>query len=171
MQAHALSMAKEFDACHKPALQTHTLQLEETRRQQCRVDLLPNQWIQKEKYAWCCKIAASQVAEFMAAKWKRSSRFRMASAEATFARLESKWRRETSAMSLVQDKVSNMAYLQIIGMREDALPFIFLQLQGRRRYWFVALEAITQENPVEPGASFQEALDAWLDWGRSHDFI
>jgi hypothetical protein len=171
MQSNAFSNTKAIDICHKQTIQTESLQLEEVRRQQCRADFTPEQWLQKEHKHWYDVVGASRFAERLAAKYKRSPRSRFVLAHATFTRLEKRWRQETSAMSLVQDKVSNMAYLQIIGMREDALPFIFQQLQNKRRYWFIALEAITQENPAYNATSFQAAVDAWLSWGQDNGFI
>ena len=96
---------------------------------------------------------------------------RAASAEKRFRDLELKWRLATGALSLVQQKVADMSYLQIIAMHEDALPFIFEQLQNGRRYWFVALEAITGERLVPNGATLQEAIAIWLQWGKQHGYL
>jgi hypothetical protein len=159
------SVFAEYDSCLK-----ETTQLGDVRRQECGESYEFKKWMEKESSI--PSTFRSYAKALLIPKWRRSSRSRVASVEATFARLESKWRQETSAMSLVQHKITNMAYLQIIAMGYDALPFIFQQLQNRRRYWFAALEAITQDDSVvRPGSGFQEAVDAWLEWGRRHGYI
>ena len=57
-------------------------------------------------------------------------------------------------------------------MGEKAVPFILVELQrelaiGEPDDWFVALWAITGENPVplESRGNLKEMAKAWLEWG------
>jgi hypothetical protein len=62
-------------------------------------------------------------------------------------------------------------YQQIIGMGRDALPFILKELKQTRGHWLWALFAITGEYHAPDGSTFDEAVDAWLDWGRKQRLL
>ncbi len=88
--------------------------------------------------------------------------------ELRFTTLLARWRRETSHLSSMSKRVFNLAHLEIIGMGTSALPFIFRELENPRDYWFVALSAITGEQPVPPGMSFDEGVKVWRQWATDH---
>ena len=60
-----------------------------------------------------------------------------------------------------------------IGMGLPAVPLILEELQRDPDQWFWALEAITEENPIQPEASGKVRLmaQAWIDWGRRHGIL
>lgn len=82
-----------------------------------------------------------------------------------------RWRRETLHVSSLTKMVMHPSYLRIIGMGRSVLPRLFAELQVRPDHWLVALNAITGVDPVPPGSSFDEAVNAWLDWGKSQGYI
>jgi len=45
------------------------------------------------------------------------------------------------------------------------------ELQKEPDHWFEALSAITGEDPVKPEDDFDQAVDAWLEWGRQRRII
>ena len=89
-----------------------------------------------------------------------------------FHDLACEWKRETSHLSRLDKIVVHPAYLKIIGMGRDALPFILGELQQHVDYWFPALEAITRTSvtPHEPPIDMAEAANAWIEWGRRHGY-
>ena len=89
----------------------------------------------------------------------------------TFRTLATRWRSETGQLSIVQQKVMNRSYLEIIGLGRPALPLLLRELRERPTYWFLALSSIARENPVRPGATFDEAVNDWLAWGRARELI
>jgi hypothetical protein len=91
--------------------------------------------------------------------------------EQTFRRLADEWRDETIMYSLVLQKTAHPAYLRIIGMGEKAIPLILREIQERGGYWFVALSAISGEDPVQPGSNYEQAAQAWLKWGKDKGYI
>ncbi len=91
--------------------------------------------------------------------------------EREFAALAQKWRKETLGLSRVDKKVTHPAYQQIIGMGPQVTPLILRELRDRPSYWFAALRSITREDPAQSAASFDEARDAWLAWGRDHNYM
>jgi hypothetical protein len=88
-----------------------------------------------------------------------------------FARLAAEWKRDTRFVSVVRQKMTHHAYLKIIGMGKDALPFILKDLDDQPADWIPALISITEENPVNPDDSFEQAVKAWLKWGRDRDLL
>jgi len=89
-----------------------------------------------------------------------------------FVKLRNAWRVETEFESSTTRIAMNWHYQEIIGMGKEALPMIFDELRRDPDHWFWALRAITCEDPVPPGAiSFQEHVEAWLRWGRAHNYV
>jgi hypothetical protein len=89
----------------------------------------------------------------------------------TFRTLAARWRSETGHLSIIQHKVMNRSYLEIIGLGRPALPLLLRELRDRPAFWFLALSSIARENPVRHGATFDEAVKDWLAWGRARDLI
>lgn len=81
------------------------------------------------------------------------------------------WKRETGHISSMAKTVLHPAYQAIIGMGKPALPLIFEQLQRDRDHWLWALRAITQEDPARGLVDFDEAVEAWLRWGKDHGYL
>ena len=52
-----------------------------------------------------------------------------------------------------------------------AIKFILQELATKPYHWFWALESITGENPVHPDDDFDQAVEAWLRWGRERKLI
>jgi hypothetical protein len=64
-------------------------------------------------------------------------------------------------------------YQRIIGMGWPAVPLILEELSREPDQWFLALEAITEENPVNPEDAGKVCVmaRAWLEWGRRSGLI
>jgi hypothetical protein len=88
-----------------------------------------------------------------------------------FNKLVEKWKADTEPTSSISRIVSHPCYLKIIAMGEKALPLILESLADKPDHWFPALAAITDESPAEPGNSSDEAVKAWLDWGRREGLV
>jgi hypothetical protein len=60
------------------------------------------------------------------------------------------------------------AYLKIIGMGWDAVPFLLQELKNEPDLWFLALRSITDENPVtdEIRGNIKAMSKAWLTWAE-----
>ncbi|MCA1567033.1 MAG: hypothetical protein LC803_15560 [Acidobacteria bacterium] len=94
--------------------------------------------------------------------------------EQEFHRLADQWRNETFHLSLAREQADNLAYHQIIGMGEKALPFIFRELQETTSDWFWALKAITRadvEVRPEDRGNVHRIAEAWLEWGRENGHV
>jgi hypothetical protein len=96
-----------------------------------------------------------------------------------FQELVLQWRKGRNTLSSsAWDSVRNPAYQRIIGMGPIVVPFILDELQrelkiGEPDDWFVALWAITGENPVplESRGNMKEMAIAWLEWGSRLGYI
>jgi DNA-binding transcriptional ArsR family regulator len=91
--------------------------------------------------------------------------------ERRFNRLVDRWRRDTRRLSSVTQMALHPAYQKIIGMGWSAVPLILREMQDRGGHWLWALHAITDEDPAPEGATFHEAVQAWLEWGREHNYL
>jgi hypothetical protein len=92
--------------------------------------------------------------------------------EKKFVRLRDEWKRTRGHESSPQRMAMNPAYLKIIGMGQDAIPFILRELSEKPDMWFVALWSITEANPVPADVSGNLAAmaQAWIQWGRDSGF-
>ena len=91
--------------------------------------------------------------------------------ERTFRRLVDNWRAETRFLSSVQARSTNRWYQMIIGLGEPALPHLLRELERAPDHWFWALRSIAREDPVETYERFNDAVAAWLKWGRDRNLL
>jgi hypothetical protein len=88
-----------------------------------------------------------------------------------FHRLLSQWHKERGATSSTTKMILCPSYQRIIGMGDEAVPFILKQIETEGDdpdHWSAALEAITGANPVPPDAvgNLKKMATAWFDWAR-----
>ena len=90
-----------------------------------------------------------------------------------FRDLAVRWREETFGQSLAAPGILHPAYLRIIGMGEQAIPWILEELEERGGQWYVALQSITGEDPVakEDRGQRPKMRAAWQEWGRINRWI
>ena len=90
-----------------------------------------------------------------------------------FRDLAAQWREETFGQSLAAPGILHPAYLRIIGMGEQAIPWILEELEERGGQWYVALQSITGEDPVakEDRGQRPRMRAAWQEWGRINRWI
>jgi hypothetical protein len=81
------------------------------------------------------------------------------------------WEHDTGFESSATRIVNHPAYLAIIGLGKPSLPLIFKELEEKRGHWFTALHTITGIEPCLPACTYDEAVGAWLTWGRAHLYL
>lgn len=91
--------------------------------------------------------------------------------EQRFNDLASQWQRETCGFSSITKKITNINYLKIIAMGKAVVPLILRSLEKEPAHWFVALKALTDQDPTNPNDSFEQAVEAWLNWGKNEGLI
>ena len=94
--------------------------------------------------------------------------------EIMFNELSEKWKDDTGLYSTTTKKVVNDAYLDIIGLGKDVVPFILKDMKnGGPAHWHAALKALTKENPVSDHDlnKNKKIRDAWLRWGETKNLI
>jgi hypothetical protein len=87
-----------------------------------------------------------------------------------------RWKDETGHLSSITRALAHPSYLRIIGLSRHSVDceierLLLRELESEPDHWFAALSAITGENPVKPEYDFDEAVNAWLDWGRARGII
>jgi hypothetical protein len=90
-----------------------------------------------------------------------------------FARLTEWWKDDTALLSSASDIAAHPAYKRIIELGELALPLILEDMARAPHHWFLALQSITNVDPVPAWSrgKVDEMTRAWLDWGRVHGII
>ncbi len=90
-----------------------------------------------------------------------------------FLDLAVQWREATFGQSLAAPGILHPAYLRIIGMGEQAIPWILEELEERGGQWYVALQSITGQDPVAKKDRGQrpKMRAAWQEWGRINRWI
>src|SRR5215210_9555677 len=107
--------------------------------------------------------------EFM--QWSPQAAWESHLEEQRFYELVEKWHDDTLYTSSVTKMTMHPAYLRIIGMGPKVIPLLLHELERTRDHWLVALHAITGEDPAPPKANFEEAVEAWLEWGRQNGYL
>jgi len=97
----------------------------------------------------------------------------MESSQDKFIRLAKEWQEGRPRGVDVAEMSSHLAYQQIIGMGTIAIPFILSSLRRKVDHWFVALYAITGQNPVPEKCkgNVMEVASAWIKWGRLNRYV
>ena len=96
---------------------------------------------------------------------------RISEVETIFNGLVKKWQEETAGSSVTTRRYAHPSYHAILLLKEDAVPLILRELQQRPDWWFEALKLLTKDNPVKPRSTFEEAVNAWIEWGKQNNRI
>jgi hypothetical protein len=91
--------------------------------------------------------------------------------EVIFDGLAANWKQETKHLSVLAQRYKHPAYIAILNMGRSVVPFMLKELQRNPDRWFDALERLTGANPAKEATTFDEALERWLAWGRSNNYI
>lgn len=87
-----------------------------------------------------------------------------------------RWKMETQHSSSVTKMLAHPSYLRIIGLSRystgnEIERLLLEELEREPDHWFAALAAVTGEDPVQPKGDFDQAVSAWLEWGRQRGVI
>ena len=91
-----------------------------------------------------------------------------------FEQLVVEWREQRNPYSSDPASPANCpAYLKIIAMGAEAIPLVLNELRKRPDHWFIALEALTDADPIkiEHQGDFSKMVGDWLDWGGRNGFL
>lgn len=96
--------------------------------------------------------------------------------EHVFREQVDRWKNETAHWSSVVKMRAHPSYLRIIGLAKlstnnELERLLLRELEEEPDHWFDALVALTGENPVQPHHDFDEAVNAWLEWGRERNLL
>ncbi len=95
------------------------------------------------------------------------------SIEQEFMTLARKWKEETVGLSTGLKRFMNINYLHIIGMGAPVVSLLLNDMQQTSEHWFLALRAITREDPINPDdyGNVPKMIESWLRWGRGKQYI
>jgi len=87
-----------------------------------------------------------------------------------FRQLADRWDADTAFSSSAHEFVAHPAYLEVIGMGLQVLPFLFERLPSKPAPWFPALRAIVGEDVADGAETAEAAMRAWLEWGLARGY-
>ena len=92
---------------------------------------------------------------------------------AIFSTSLGKWKSDTAFSSSLTEILMHPGYQRIIGLGQDAVPFILRELADHGGQWYWALQAISGENPVpeEDQGRPRQMTAAWVQWGKERNFL
>lgn len=92
--------------------------------------------------------------------------------ERKFIRLRDEWKAGRGPESSSSRLALHPAYQAIIGMGPEVVPLLLRELERQVDFWFWALHAITEDDPVpaESRGNGKEMAKAWLAWGREQGY-
>lgn len=97
------------------------------------------------------------------------------SLEEKFHRLVGQWREETAGLSSPPRITGNPAYLSIVALtpKPRVISLILMELRDHGGFWYPALRALTDQNPVPGSARGRPRLmkEAWLAWGKQYELL
>jgi hypothetical protein len=96
--------------------------------------------------------------------------------EQIFQGLAQNWREATGSYSLNMRRYAHPTYqslMHTLGKEnvDDVVPLILRELQQRPDMWFEALKVLTKTNPAQNSKTFDEAVTAWITWGKLKQYI
>lgn len=76
-------------------------------------------------------------------------------------------------MSSIQSQVAHEDYFRIIAMGPVVVPMILARMRTRPGFWFMALRALTDADPVAEAhrGDIHAMTQDWLTWGMKHAHI
>lgn len=94
------------------------------------------------------------------------------SVQEEFDVLASQWHKETRYWSSATKMAMHPAYQGIIALGRAAVPLILRDLERTRSHWLWALYILSKrQDPAPDEATFDKAVDAWLEWGRRQGLL
>jgi hypothetical protein len=96
--------------------------------------------------------------------------------ERAFREQVERWKDETGHLSSITKAIAHPSYLRIIGLAKNSTAhelerLLLHELEAEPDHWFAALSAVTGEDPVAPEDDFDDAVAAWLKWGREKGIV
>ena len=90
-----------------------------------------------------------------------------------FLELSESWQNAVLCESSMLAITTHPDYQKIIGLGESVVSFILEEMSCKPNHWFVALQAITRQDPavLEEAGDIRAMTRAWLRWGRLNGYI
>jgi hypothetical protein len=105
--------------------------------------------------------------------WRQTLTSERIGLEEELRQLATAWKKATEFQSSITRIAMHPAYQRIVGMGEQALPYILRDLEMTQAPWFWALHAITGIDPVpvEDRGYIDRMTRAWVRWGVRENII
>jgi len=86
--------------------------------------------------------------------------------------LAQRWETATKNMSSIQGQIAHEDYIKIIAMGSLAIKFILDRMRVKPGFWFAALRALTEADPVleHHRGDIHAMTEDWLNWGEKNAY-
>jgi hypothetical protein len=93
--------------------------------------------------------------------------------ECCFKKLADEWSKAIGNSSSLTAVARHPKYRKIIELGWNVLPFMLVDLQKNRRFWFPALHEITGIRPFDnrDAGNSERMVQAWVQWGKRKKLI
>lgn len=93
--------------------------------------------------------------------------------QARFEQLREQWEEATGMLSNPDRRAAHPTHQAVVALGVPVVPLLLRDMEARYTHWFMALRAITGENPVRPehAGSIPDMVEDWLAWGRERKLI
>jgi hypothetical protein len=91
--------------------------------------------------------------------------------EAEFNERADRWQKDTGMHSSPTKRFMHEDYQTIMAMGEAVIPLILGRLQEKPGNWFWALKHLAKQDVARGIDNFDEAVEAWLQWGVTEGYL
>ena len=90
-----------------------------------------------------------------------------------FYSLSAKWQQQSRHRANGGSGILHEQFQELIDLGPTVIPLIFIEYAKNSGFWYLLLDAITNENPIteEHRGRHIEMREDWFDWGRKHGYI
>ena len=93
--------------------------------------------------------------------------------QARFEELRESWSEATGMLSNPDARAAHPTHQAVVALGPAVVPLLLRDMESRHTHWFMALTAITHDNPVRPehAGLIPKMVEDWLAWGRERKLI
>ena len=88
-----------------------------------------------------------------------------------FEKYKEIWKRETRFSSNTTEMINHPAYLKIMALGKNVIPFLLRDMEQTGNHWFEALNQITTADPILKGheGKIRLMINDWIAWAKNNN--
>jgi hypothetical protein len=119
-----------------------------------------------------CTVGSSLGVQLVEQNWSEVDESSSSLVAQRFRELAERFENETEMTSSITARITHPAYLQIIALGSEVIPYLLADMQENDGEWFVALTALNRGvNVASHAETYEEGISAWLQWGKAQSYL